>query len=89
MNCENCRIGHFQPISTPYVNWLGGHILLIPDAPAVRCDICGEMRYDDGFINNLQFLLDQFAGEDRDGDTVVQQPRWKDPTQWQPPRRSI
>lgn len=88
MNCENCRIGHFQPISTPYLHWLGEHILLIPDAPAELCDICGEMRYDDGFINNLQFLLDRFAGEDPDSYPVVHRPTWAESAGWQPPRRS-
>jgi YgiT-type zinc finger domain-containing protein len=64
MICEQCRLGRFQPTRTPYLRWLGEHIMVIPDAPAFICDICAQMRYDFGFMSGLQFLLDQFDSDE-------------------------
>jgi YgiT-type zinc finger domain-containing protein len=73
MNCENCRIGRFQPISAPYLRWLGDRIMVIPDAPANTCDICGKMTYDAGFISKLQLLLDQLTDDDESSIAAMEQ----------------
>lgn len=61
MSCEHCRIGHYQSILTPYIQWLDGQIMIIPNAPALSCDVCGYLEYDAAFIHKLNHLLEQFS----------------------------
>ncbi len=61
MSCEHCRIGHIQSTLTPYIQWLDGQIMIIPNAPASSCDVCGYMEYDAIFIHKLNHLLAQFS----------------------------
>ncbi len=35
--------------------------MVIPNAPAYSCDICGHMEYDAGFLQKLNHLLNRFA----------------------------
>ena len=37
--------------------------MVIPNAPAYSCDICGHMEYDAGFLQKLNHLLNRFADE--------------------------
>jgi hypothetical protein len=73
MVCEQCRIGRFQPARVPYLCWLGDHIMVIPDAPGLLCDVCAQLRYEVGFISRLQFLLDQFASDESISVSAMQQ----------------
>jgi hypothetical protein len=59
--CEHCRIGHSQQTAVPYIQWLNGQIVVMPDVPAASCDICGYMEYDAGFIQKLDHLLNQLS----------------------------
>ncbi|MCA9923533.1 MAG: YgiT-type zinc finger protein [Anaerolineales bacterium] len=59
--CSRCRIGRLQTISTPYLTKINGHIMVVPDSPAYHCDMCGSVRYDEQFLENIEQLVDQFA----------------------------
>jgi len=59
-NCNRCRIGRLQAITTPYLTKINGHIMVMPDIPAYHCDMCGLVRYDQQFLVNIEKLLDQF-----------------------------
>ncbi len=61
MSCEYCHIGHYELSYSPYVHWYNGKIMVIPNAPAYSCDICGHMEYDAGFLQKLNHLLNRFA----------------------------
>lgn len=59
MICEACGIGRFHQVNTPYLCWLEEQIVVVPDAPAMICDVCGEAIYDEDFVQALQLLLDE------------------------------
>jgi hypothetical protein len=88
MNCEKCRIGHLHSVSAPYLRWLEGYIMAVPDAPALACDMCDNLIYEPEFERKLQFFLDQLDGDDRISDTARQQLLLGKDTDWQSTRRS-
>lgn len=55
--CELCRIGRCQPTAAPYIYWVNKRVLVLPNAPAYLCDICGQLHYDAYFLNTLDILL--------------------------------
>lgn len=59
MICEACGIGRVHQVNSPYLCWLEEQIVVVPDAPAMICDVCGETAYEDNFVQALQLLLDQ------------------------------
>jgi YgiT-type zinc finger domain-containing protein len=59
-SCELCRIGHCQPITAPYIYWVDRQVLVLPNAPAFLCDICGQLWYDAHFLNMLDILLNEW-----------------------------
>lgn len=63
IHCDECGIGHCQPVTTPYLLKLGVHMLVMPDSPAYVCDICGNRFFDDSFLNGVHYLLEQAAGD--------------------------
>lgn len=88
INCEACRIGHFQPVHAPYLQRIGSEMLIISDAPAYNCDICGKLIYDAEFMSQLDFLLEHRSGEVRDGKIARQQMLSEEWVDWQSSRRS-
>ena len=61
MKCRYCRIGRYQASVGPYLENLDNQIMLIPDAPVQVCDICGHMQYEDKFLGELQFFMEQLS----------------------------
>ncbi len=88
MNCEHCHIGHFQSTRVPYLQWHQGQIMVIPDAPAASCDICGRMEYDAVFLFKLDYLLDQLSTHAQNSETAPSHPILIEQARWQPTRRS-
>jgi len=88
MNCEKCRIGHYHLTSAPYLRWLDDQIMVIPDSPAYACDICDNMVYDANFLDKLQMLLDQLAGDSQIGVSAMQPLMPGEFMDWQSYRRS-
>lgn len=88
MSCEYCRIGHYEDIVTPYIQWLDGHIMVIPNAPAYSCDICGHMEYDPYFMQRLDQLLTHFAEDEPNDVTIRPRPLVANPAFMVAARRS-
>jgi hypothetical protein len=88
MNCEKCHIGHYRQISAPYLRWLDGQIMIIPDSPAYACDMCDDMVYDISFLNKLETLLDQLVGDVQINEPALQHMMTEEFVSWQSYRRS-
>ena len=59
--CSECYIGHCRPISMTYMRRLGSHMVILPGAPASRCDICGSVQFDPDFEETMQSLIESLA----------------------------
>ncbi|RMH00391.1 MAG: YgiT-type zinc finger protein [Chloroflexi bacterium] len=81
-NCEQCRIGRYRSTCATYVQWHEGQIMVIPNAPAYHCDVCGHFFYDNGFLSKLNYLLDRFADPATDVTVFTQAPQNTKPTNW-------
>lgn len=74
MSCEFCRIGHYEDVVSPYIQWINGQIMVIPNAPAYSCDICGYMEYDFRFMQKLNHLLANLTDEETGATVAYQRP---------------
>lgn len=88
MSCEYCHIGHYELSYSPYVHLYQGKIMVIPNAPAYSCDICGHMEYDDSFLQKLNHLLNRFADEGQNNVTTYRRSIMVEPSFMQTTRRS-
>ncbi len=88
MKCQHCRIGHYQSIQVPYIQWHNGRILVMPHAPASSCDVCGYMEYDAAFIYKLDYLLDKLSEQSPNLAPKQAHPIFIKSAQWSPTRRS-
>lgn len=59
--CQECGIGHYRPINAPYLTRLGKRMLVMPDAPAYVCDVCGYRCFDEVFLISIQHLIRQMV----------------------------
>lgn len=59
LKCEECGVGRYRPIKSPYLMKMGQHMLVMPDAPAYLCDVCGYRCFDDDFLVSLYYLVRQ------------------------------
>jgi len=69
IQCLNCRVGALRRLRTVYVRPLEDHLIVIPDAGAWQCDMCGEFVYDDDAILFAELL----AGDITPPHTLAQQ----------------
>lgn len=58
ISCINCGIGRYQYVNAPYLWRIGDRTSIIPDVPALHCDVCGEMHYDQAFVYSLHLFGD-------------------------------
>ena len=56
ISCINCRIGRYKVVNAPYLWRIGDKTSIIPDVPALHCDVCGEMYYDQAFVYSLHLF---------------------------------
>ncbi len=61
MKCDYCRIGRLTHTKVPYITFLDDQMLVLPNVSALRCDMCGEVHFHEGFLEQLQFLLDRLT----------------------------
>ena len=61
MKCNQCHIGRYQDRTAPYLEYVLGEILLIPDVPVQVCDICGHLQYDAQFMDILAQLKERLS----------------------------
>ncbi len=57
LKCEECGIGKYRSFRTPYLLRLGKHMMVMPDAPAYICDVCGFRSFDEIFLESIHDLL--------------------------------
>jgi hypothetical protein len=59
--CEECLVGRCQPSALPYIHKFGPHLIVLPNAPATRCDMCGHIAFEPTFLLAMHALLEQTA----------------------------
>ncbi|MBK6712775.1 MAG: hypothetical protein IPG51_20970 [Chloroflexi bacterium] len=57
--CDLCRIGRCQPTKAPFIYWVDKYVMVLPNAPAYSCDICGQLQYDEDFLDSMDILLQE------------------------------
>ncbi len=61
--CEECLVGRCRPLALPYIHGFGPHMIVLPNAPATRCDMCGSVAFDERFLLAVHTLMEQAARE--------------------------
>ncbi len=84
--CEVCRIGRCQPTKAPYLYWVHDQVMVMPDSPALACDICGQVQFEPAFLIRIERLLQELESsiEKRKSTKVPMQ--MDDPINWHPSR---
>lgn len=57
--CDICRIGRCQPVKAPYLYWVDDQIMVMPNSPALACDICGQVHFEPSFLVLIECLLQE------------------------------
>ena len=55
--CPTCHIGKLDVQTVTYTQVLGEHLIVIPNTPALVCDLCGERVLDNEVLSRLSGLL--------------------------------
>lgn len=61
VKCEECQVGRCQPVALTYMRQAGSHMVILPNAPANKCDMCGCVNFDPGFLLAMQSMLEKLA----------------------------
>lgn len=59
LKCDECGVGRYHQITSPYLIKLGRQMLVMSNAPAYVCDICGHRGFDDQFLDSMHYLIRQ------------------------------
>jgi len=59
LKCDECGVGRYREHPAAYLLKLGRQMLVMPDAPAYLCDVCGYRCFDDRFLDSLHYLIRQ------------------------------
>ena len=65
--CNECGVGRCKPVTLPYLRMFGMHMIILPNAPASKCDMCGAVAYQPEFLLTMQVMLEEIAKEQRSG----------------------
>lgn len=57
--CNICQIGLLQPTQATYTRLINGTLIQVPNTPAWRCDVCGEIV----FAPEVEQRIDLLVGE--------------------------
>jgi hypothetical protein len=57
--CPVCRIGHCQSVKAPYLYWVDDQMMIMPNSPALACDICGQVQFEPSFLAGIEQLLQE------------------------------
>lgn len=57
--CDVCRIGRCQSTQAPYLYWVDDQVLVMPNSPALACDICGHVHFEPSFLVLIESLLQE------------------------------
>lgn len=65
--CDDCLVGRCRPAVLPYLRLFGTHMIVLPNAPASKCDMCGKVDYQPEFLLTMQVMLEEIAKEQLSG----------------------
>ena len=57
--CPVCRIGRCNSVKAPYLYWVDDQVMLLPNSPALACDICGQVQFEPAFLAGIEHLLQE------------------------------
>ena len=63
--CEECLVGRRHPTVLPYMRMFGPHMIVLPNAPASKCDMCGHVDFQPEFLVTMQLMLEEIAKDQR------------------------
>jgi hypothetical protein len=84
--CDKCYVGRCQPAVLPYMRMFGMHMVILPNAPANKCDVCGNVEFQPEFLMTMQVMLEEIAKAQRSA-MVKQGPVADRPPEWTPAGR--
>lgn len=84
--CEECQVGRCRPVALTYMRKVGSHMVVLPNAPADKCDMCGSVNFDPGFLLVMQSMLEKLARTPQKSGRK-QTPVTELPQEWTPVRR--
>ena len=59
--CDECLVGRHRPVLLPYLRMFGPHMIVLPNAPASKCDMCGHVTFQPEFLLTMQVMLEEIA----------------------------
>ena len=79
--CNECGVGRCKPVTLPYLRMFGMHMIVLPNAPASKCDVCGAVDFKPEFLLAMQVMLEEIAKEQRSAGpakqpTTERRPGW-------------
>jgi len=57
--CPHCNIGRLHPQRLTYVQVYNGTLVHIPNVPARRCDVCGQVFFDSEKLRQFEVMIGQ------------------------------
>lgn len=69
--CPQCYIGHVRSTTLPYYAIVEGMLLIAPNLPALRCDVCDFQEFDQEAVKRLYEMMEMPLGDD---DLTTRQP---------------
>ena len=84
--CNECGVGRCKLVILPYLRMFGTHMIVLPNAPASKCDVCGTVDYQPEFLLTMQVMLEEIAKDQRSGG-LAKTPATKRRPGWTPASR--
>jgi YgiT-type zinc finger domain-containing protein len=76
MTCDDCRIGRMWSTRATYLYPVGEQVLVYAQAPALACDVCGNVEFDPLFADLMEALIMDTA-EREDNRMLSQSLAWR------------
>ncbi len=81
VSCDECLVGRNRLVVLPYLRMFGTHMIVMPNAPASKCDMCGRVNYQPEFLLMMQVMLEEIAKDQRSRGlakkpVTEQRPKW-------------
>lgn len=70
--CQECLVGRCRPAVLPYIRLFGPHMIVLPNGPASKCDMCGHVDFQPRFLVTMQIMLEEIAKDQRKKDLKAQ-----------------
>jgi hypothetical protein len=84
--CTVCRIGRCQQVKAPYLYWVGDQMMIMPNSPALACDICGHVHFEPSFLAHIERLLLELENSIESRRVTQRSMKMEEPVNWHPSR---